>query len=229
MITFKDFFNKWMKEDKAILEEGLITSSSLRDLKKSVFSKFSEQILGAKDSGDESKPSSTIFIFNKDFNVDSIKPIVNFHGYFISKTKTDSKFEGEECLSMLIEPKFTPEIDIKTLKNVKFFHVTTRDKANKILKQGLAPKDTQTSFEHPNERIYVFYSKIPEVAIKSIKEMLKNDKGLKDEEEMVALEINFEKTIFRKFFIDLSFNNQGDNLTSIFTFKNIRPEELKEF
>ena len=168
---------------------------------------------------------SVIFIFHKNFDIANLDPILKTYGYFASKTNPKFKFRDQETLFCRLEAKFPLEI-VLPKSGVTLIHVTLKDKLKKILKNGLTPKDSQTTFGHDGNRIYLLATIFPEANVPSLKQMLANSKEL-SESDMTALEIIPNQWKNRKYYIDESFLHKQGSYYSIFTFTNFSPNELK--
>jgi hypothetical protein len=217
-------------EEKEKLFEGLEVSFGSNNLKQEIFSKYKSKIIHVEDvkifpdkpvQPKFGRPSTLTFIFKNDFVPDSeFFKILNRNGYFIVKEEKDYLFEGTESYFCQIEPKFPIEIKIDNL-SVRFFHIAKKSSLPKILKIGLAPKESQTTFKHPGNRIYLFATKNPELFVESLKAKLSEDKGI-EEDSMVALEIDSEFVRNNYLLLDESFEHKP-NCVAVFVLKNIPP------
>ena len=229
MVGLNTFTNQHAED---LLKEGLDVSYGTENLKKAIYSKFGEDILYSENVPPfkETKTKygdvfSVIFIFHKNFDIANLDPILKTYGYFASKTNPKFKFRDQETLFCRLEAKFPLEI-VLPKSGVTLIHVTLKDKLKKILKNGLTPKDSQTTFGHDGNRIYLLATIFPEANVPSLKQMLANSKEL-SESDMTALEIIPNQWKNRKYYIDESFLHKQGSYYSIFTFTNFSPNELK--
>ena len=223
-------------EAKEKLFEGLEVSFGSNNLKREIFSKYKSKIIHVEDvkifpdkpvQPKFGRPITLTFIFKNDFVPDSeFFKILNRNGYFIVKEEKDYLFEGTESYFCQIEPKFPIEIQINN-PSVRFFHIAKKSSLPKILKIGLAPKESQTTFKHPGNRIYLFATKNPELFVESLKAKLSKDKGIK-EDSMIALEIDSKFVRSNYLLLDESFEHKS-NCIAVFILKNIPPSFISTY
>jgi len=229
MASLDNFKNQ---HDTELLEEGLEVSYGAEKLKRAIYSKFESSIKYSENVSPfrENKTKygdvfSLVFIFDKNFDVNALDPILKTYGYFISKTNPKFKFKDQETLFCRLEAKFPLEI-ILPESGVSLIHVTLKDKLKKILANGLTPKDSQTTFGHDGNRIYLLATNCPKEDIKSLKRMLATSKEV-SENDTIAFEIFPKQWKNRKYYIDESFLHKLGSYYSVFTFTNFSPHELK--
>lgn len=164
MKTFNDLVEKYLP-----LNEGLEVSYDVERLKSKLYRTFSEKIemfeFDSSKKKYEKKPSKfgtalTIdVVFRNSMLGDErkkLEEILDFFGYYIAKVKDNSTY-------FQIEPKYSVEFDPKEWGIEKLYHTTLKKNIPKIMKLGLIAKETQTTFNHPPDRIYLFHSKYPDV------------------------------------------------------------------
>lgn len=229
MVGLNTFTNQHAED---LLKEGLDVSYGTENLKKAIYSKFREDILHSENVPPfkETKTKygdvfSVVFIFHKNFDIANLDPILKTYGYFASKTNPKFKFRDQETLFCRLEAKFPLEIALPK-SGVTLIHVTEKDRAKKILRIGLTPKESKTAFGHDGNRIYLLATVFPEANVPSLKQMLANSKEL-SESDMIAFEIIPNEWKNRKYYIDESFLHKQGSYYSIFTFTNFSPNELK--
>ena len=219
----------WCAENQTnVLTEGLITSYPFSRVLAMLHTKYGNLITHIQ--ADPLTPSIkndkvsgiSLYVKNTVFNekfLNAIKKDIDVYGYFVAFYK---KYNINE-IGIFIEPKFPFIVDEKYLKNKRFFHITNTNLLNKIKKFGLTPKDSQTSFNHPGNRIYLMASKNTDLINDFKITLAKNKKW--NIQDIITLEINPKNL---EFYIDPNFNN--DNIKSdiaVFTFKNIPPDSIK--
>jgi hypothetical protein len=229
MVGLNTFTNQHAED---LLKEGLDVSYGTENLKKAIYSKFREDILHSENVPPfkETKTKygdvfSVAFIFNKDFDLTNLDPILKTYGYFVSKTNPKFEFKDQEALFCRLEAKFPLEIVLPE-KDVSLIHVTLKDKLKKILKNGLTPKESQTTFGHDGNRICLLATICPEEDVNSLKRILANSKEV-SENDMIAFEIFPNQWKNRKYYIDESFLHKQGQHYSIFTFTNFSPREIR--
>ena len=229
MVGLNNFKNQHAED---LLKEGLDVSYGTENLKKAIYSKFGEDILHSENVPPfkETKTKyrdvfSVIFIFHKNFDITKLDPILKTYGYFVSKTNPKFEFKDRETLFCRLEAKFPLEI-VLPKSGVTLIHVTEKDRAKKILRIGLTPKESKTAFGHDGNRIYLLATIFPGVNVPSLKQMLANSKEL-SESDMIAFEIFPNQWKNRRYYIDESFLHKQGQHYSIFTFTNFSPNELK--
>lgn len=220
-------------EEKEKLMEGLEVSYGSDQLKSQIFSRYKQNIIFVEDvkifpdkavKPKFGRPSTLTFIFKNDFKPDKdFYKILDLHGYFIVKEERNFDFQNKKTYLCQLEPKFPIEISISN-PAVKFLHITRKDCLKRIFKIGLTPKESQTTFKHPGNRIYLFATKNPELFVNSLKTKLAEDKRI-ELSSMVALEIDSEFVRNNYLFIDESFEHKP-NCAAVFVLKNIPSSEI---
>lgn len=140
------------------------------------------------------------------------------YGYFIAFEKP----YGNE-MGFFIEPKFTFKIDSQFLKNYSLYHVTSKDKIPKIMRVGLLPKDTQTTYHHDGTRIFLMCVKGDIGVVRALKKTLSSNKG-KLVEDMEIIKITPSKHM--DLYIDPNFKD-SEKYASVSTFQNIPPTDIQ--
>ena len=219
----------WCAENQRdILTEGLITSYPFSSVLAMLHTKYGNSITHIQ--ADPLTPSIkndkvagiSLYIKNTIFNqklLNDIKKDIDVYGYFVAFYEKYNIMET----GIFIEPKFPFIVDKKYLKNKRFFHITNANILNKIKKIGLTPRESQTNFEHPGNRIYLMASKNTDLINDFKMTLCKRKKW--DINNIVTLEINPKNL---EFYIDPNFNN--DNIKSdiaVFTFQNIPTYSIK--
>lgn len=147
--------------------------------------------------------------------------LLDYFGFFISKQNQNNNFT-----MLLIEPRFPIDItQILIENNIKLlYHITHQSNLEKIQKIGLTPKESETSFTHPNDRIYLIFSTNIDY-VKAFRRTLARDKKQK-ENEFVILSTPFNENY--KYFVDeFSTIIKNDNkFIGCFVTRNIPPKDL---
>lgn len=154
-------------------------------------------------------------------DVSFIEQTLKVYGYYISdKAHEPNLFEA------LVEPRVPQEISsILQQTTNTLYHITHKSNLDKIKKIGIAPRETETSFLHPGDRIYLVWSQIH--IVKALKKTLAKNKNLPDN-EFVVLSVPFSDKY--KYFIDDTTTNLDFNPPYIgcFITKNIPPQEVTQ-
>jgi hypothetical protein len=215
-----DFLRILIREnlDRQLLYEGLIFSYSPKIIMPKLIK------LGYKDISYNGKTININFVLsekNKEKYEELNKFLYNvcgwFHGVSITggiPTKYKLDFLNHHIGNVFLqyEPKFDVEID-KIPNNL--YHITTCDKLNKILKNGLTPR-TSTQYFNFENRIYL--SKDKESLLNFAKQKFQINKT----ECFVILQLYINTFTDRiRFFIDPNFNG------GIYTLENIPKQTIK--
>lgn len=218
----------YIEKQRNILTEGLITSYPFSRVLAMLTRKYNPIITYIRS--DPLSPSIennkvagiSLYVKNISFNenvLNDIKKDIDVYGYFVA-------FHGKHNATetgIFIEPKFPFIVDKNYLRNKRFFHITNIDFLNKIKKIGLTPRESQSTYEHPGNRIYLMASVTPKL-INNFKITLSKNKKW-NISDIITLEI-IPKNL--EFYIDPNF--ESDNIISdiaVFTFQNIPPDSIK--
>lgn len=249
MSSFKEFYKELSKRYRP-LNEGLIVSYDTQKLKAKLY-----EILGSKITHFSIKTYSKekyetkqskygtpllLEVYVRDFNLDdfkNVKNILNVYGYYIANIKDfkinlETKAFKTEPNYLQIEPKYGIVFNPREWNIEYLYHITTKKHLPKILKNGLNPRDTETTFYHPGDRIFLFYSKSNKI-ISAWKNLLARNKGLSPN-EVVILKV---KTLpYVTYYIDDSVTlPDPDNIIAdqtiqgiigVYTTKSISPTEI---
>lgn len=218
--TFLDFIL-----EKELLEEGLVYSHDgdtfLLNIKRSygIYIIKSEAI-PLFPSIDEKKPTTVTVMFMKDIlnRMDDLRKTMDFYGYFVSK-----KIEAPNHITLQFEPKYPIKYTKEQMEGFRIFHITPLEVLHKIFKIGLCPKESSTSFDHPSNRIYVFFTNDVRY-VQAFRDSLTKDKSKENnEKKLVILEID---KLYSDVFVDESFDFKPPRYFAGFVLKNIVPEQL---
>ena len=223
MKTFNDLVERYLP-----LNEGLEVSYDIERLKSKLYRTYPNEIefldFDFSKKKYEKKPSKfgtalTIDVgFKKPILGDELKhlqAILDFFGYYIAKVKDNSTY-------FQIEPKYSIEFDPKEWGIEKLYHTTLKKNVPKIMRLGLIAKKTQTTFDHPPDRIYLFHSKYPDV-VKGWMSALARNKNVKLE-DMVLLSVKVKP--YTKYYLDdtATIDNQ---IISVYTMSAIPSTEIE--
>lgn len=206
-----------------ILQEGLIASYDINML----ISRL-KKILGDRVTVISNNPvftwkSYTIQIDIVDYtkqDSDKVLKILDVFGYYISKEKKLGEFS-----TLTIEPKFPIKINNLMIQNdIKYlYHITAKKDLPAIQKTGLAPRGTETTFYHPNDRIYLMYAKNL-FYIKKFKDILASDKRFASD-DMIVVRTPFNNNY--DYYLDDTATIMERNIYVCFVLKNIPPNAIE--
>lgn len=216
-----------VEKENDILTEGLVTSYPFSNVLAMLNRKYSEVISHIQSDifSEHFKDSKTrgisLYIKKSLYNenlLNQIKKDVDAYGYVVTFAE---KYNINE-IGVFIEPKFPFIIEPKYLKNKKLFHTTNIKYLEKIQKIGLTPRDSQTNFNHPGNRIYLMASTTPKT-INDFKITLAKNKNW-NLNDMVILEVEPRNLVL---YYDPNFDFDVKTDIAVFTFKNIHPNQIK--
>lgn len=214
---------------ESILQEGLIQSYDVKVLYNAIEKKYPSLDIIKPDSKDfyETNFDYKAYSFavaiktieySEEF-LSEFKKFIDVYGYYVVK-RTDI---GDEYI-ISIEPK-APIIINDILKKQgigKFYHISHRSNYNNINKIGLAPRGTESTFYHPDDRIYLIMADISKV--KAFVFSLARDKG-KEPSEFLIYETPFDDGY--KYYLDDTATIRSKDIYACFVLKNVPPNKLK--
>jgi hypothetical protein len=222
---------------KEALREGLEISYGSNSLKAALFSSFKNYIVEVEDIPlvQTTKPykfgvPNTVTIVVKNAGSfkeksDELNRILNQQGYFIVKQET----VGEDVDLYQFEPKYSVTISKNEIESFRVFHVAEKDRKEKILKLGLIPKDSRTSFKHKGNRIYLFVTNEPQKYVPNLLKTLSkrvNEEEAEVQKDMIVFEIDKKGISSEDLYLDESFDFKPDYY-AVFTLHPIRSNYIK--
>lgn len=225
----EQIFKPWEKQVKRVEEEnGLILSEGL-------IKSYSPQMLIRQLTINFNLKQYQFYIgvenfiqfkYPTDISKDAkFSQIIEQNGYLLSKAdKTENHY------FIQLEPKYPTRVNVGNLPDY-LYHVTPTINQDKIMKIGLTPKESKTSFSHTGNRIYLLLTYDPHGDIQKLVDLLRNDrnelKGASINEVYLALAI--KKNTDNIYFYDPMFQwgKTVPNGRGIFALKNIPPSDIK--
>lgn len=210
-------FSDYLNENSGdLINEMLNTynTSIVIDKLKKIFptAKFKREGKGEKENFEiefESTAEKDAAFANRDFN-----NIINFYNYYVTKmTLTEIK----------LEPLYSDKLTFDEIKkfNYIFFHVTTSDNAENILKKGLRCKRSQYR-KYPEKAflcaftdLHDYKQKLKEIADRVIDPTFRKD--------AVAIKINLRNTKNIHIYKDYAMDGRDD---CFFTYSYIYPSSM---
>lgn len=235
-LTLKEIYESILEDN--ILLEGLQYTHYSNITLKYILQEFGNLLLGnyCYTSADLKITSPKEFIdlvhLGSLNDNNSLKNRMKFFGYHYTITK---KLSPKELQSLNIQNKYknvfvsTFEgtyptlIERYDLPNV-LFHVTKEKNVDNIMKNGLLPKPSNTSFEHPSNRIYLFATTDPSSDLPKLIEILStNTKTPKNLYKVLKIVDYYPQG--EKFFLDpsLSIGDISNTCRGIFVHRGIHP------
>lgn len=220
------FVERMEREEKLVLNEGLITSYPVDVLIKDLSKRYKNIEYDQK--------TGNFFIDQIPLkHKESLKRKLDLYGYFIGDEENNKQYPN--TFNALIEPKFSTEIPLSYLhEKIRYcYHITSDKYIEKIKKIGLVPKESNREFyKTSGNRIYFLISDNPKNDIPLLKNMLLSDDRRKNifkrPKKYYLLRINFHElnndiVFYRdpRLIPDGPFKGQG-----IFTLNNIPPDKI---
>lgn len=209
-----------------MLNEGLITSYDIQKLQKHLKQKLGDKIVIFNPSEKQFKNNNFdyhAYTFIINLSDETIKPqiekILDVFGYYINQENTNK----HGVIKYNIEPRYPIKVnDVLKKNNIKFlYHITPKKHLPKIQKLGLAPRGSETTFRHPDDRIYLVNG--PELAVKQLRLNLADNKHLVAD-DMAVLQIPYNDKY--DYYLDDVATQNDLNLIAVFVLKNIPHSEL---
>lgn len=209
-------FGIWEKElCESVLSEGLITSYP----KKKVWEILDDANWYVDDEDPDMKTPIRAWSPFID-GLDDIKNKISALGYFIS-----SQSGSDNSYRITIEQKYPERIKDK-MEHIPYYHVAPTKNVSKILKIGLSPRDSKTTFHHPGNRIYLIQT--DDLGnVKSLGDILMTNKNMKNPDsqidEMTILKVDVRGI---NLYTDPIFPSSKGTFRACFTTQNIHPKRI---
>jgi len=215
---------------ESLIHEGLISSYDVKRLQKHLQRQFGSRIEIIDPTSEEfqnnnySWKSYSFHINSSDMDKTlqmEIQSILDLYGYYIGKSSNDPITKDS---SFLIEPRYPILINdhLKEQNIQVFYHITHQSNWPNIKKIGLAPRATETTFYHPDDRIYlIFASNLQKIT--KFRDILARNKG-KDKNDFLIFRTPFDPNY--KYYLDDTATSKNLNVIACFVLKNIPPSAL---
>ena len=203
-----------------LMQEALTISHDLPIFINSLKKKFGNNIqsVHAKNltpslSYKHGKPYCVDVVFDASIQhqINDLEQVCMFHGYFISKVDGDS---------YLFEPKYPVKLNVRDLNISHLYHTTPSKNIPRIQAIGLTPRDSQTSYTHPGNRIYLMYTP-DKTYLNIMRSRLAADKKINVNATSV-LRINAQDV--DNLYFDENATSIAANILSFFTTNNVSPK-----
>jgi hypothetical protein len=229
-LQFERFLNKYFGS----LNEALEFSYDVQKLKKHLQYKFQDKVKSVvidlvPSATYETKKFKTgtpatltliVSTFQKE-DREQLDKILEFFGYYIAKEFKEGLYIGYQ-----IEPKHGVLFEPRQWNIAKMYHITPTKNVKSILDKGLLYNQTQTDYEHPGDRIFLFWTKSSEVLYQWAKRL-----GLsKGTNEISILQIDLEP--YYKIYLDdtatlKDIRKDFQSLLAVYTTSAISPTNIK--
>jgi hypothetical protein len=212
-MNFKQYY------ETEVLEEGLLQSYPPFTLKAYLHKLFPDVVEKIQIQTDDVFPVETNLILTlKDScerdmrNDEEFLRAIQLYGYHIGGLQHNTAIQ--------LEPLHPLRLSRDTLPQYAY-HTTRQSVLEKIMKIGLTPRHTQTDFEHPGDRIYLYIP--PNDSVKEVKKLHNMFRYVKDE-PVTTLRIQLTSEYY---YLDPNFSEAVmPNSFAVFTRKNIKPENI---
>lgn len=212
---------------ESLLTEGLITSYDINKLQQHLKKNLSNiKIINPTEYELENHNFSykaysfLISVQNIDKNFEKkLTDILNVYGYYINK-----KINKNNVVKYQIEPRYPIKINnILKEKHINwFYHISPTSNLKKIQKIGLSPRGSETTFYHPDDRIYLI--NCSDKQLKSVIRMVAVNKKL-DEEDFTVFKIDFDDNY--NYYLDEYTTIKNIDIIACFVLKNITSNKLE--
>lgn len=209
------------------LEEGLVKSYPKETTIKFLKGYFQREH-GIKLFIDEDPSSQYFAIVARKVDmteyVDEVNKKLEVYGWYVVKSNKHR---------LVIEPKISDK-GTREVDGWKYYHITNKTYYNKIKKNGLNPRETTTTFNHPADRIYLLYT-ADQNLVKHIAGILFNNKKAKleaegkddgrwDDDQYVVLGVDLPEGV-EKYTDPMARGN--NNYSAVYVKKSINPSNIK--
>ena len=224
-----------MVEEKLALEEGLITSYGADALVTRVIKQYGESILFIENvplfSGHKPKrrlghPNTVTFVLALQTDQSDLIKTADLYGYFVVREEKYTLGSGQKGTLLQLEPKYPTRYSLSEFHGCRFFHTTLTKHADRIETRGLLPRDSETSFPHPGNRVYLSVTNDFRYVPVMVRNLAKNKRV--GTEDTVTFEINPKSLEKQDLFIDEAVAHKPGVYYAVFVLKGIYPEFLRK-
>jgi DNA primase catalytic subunit len=228
-------FKHYLKEelDKEALNEGLISSYDSNKLIIKIKKLLNNNIQNIQTPNLSDILTNTKYgkIFTIEISLfepltpvqsQQLDTLLNVYGYVNSVGRNSST-------RLQLEPKYPVLINkfIEENNDRNLYHITQKKHLVKIQTIGLTPKESQTTFDHPNDRIYLMWLpnvESPTNILQSFSRVLARNKQVRSE-DMTILETQYNPN--SEYYLDDTATIIERNIVALYTTNNIKPDKLK--
>ncbi len=233
--SFGKMFRDLLAEDleQSYLEEGLIASWDIDKLVKKISNIIGNKILEVqkttlpdflKNTGYGEVFTVNIFLKEKlsEEETKQIDQLLDLFGY------TNVLWIEPNGLQLQLEPRYPIKLNelIDQSSDRYLFHITQKKTLDKIKEVGLAPRPSETKFQHPGNRIYLLW--LPTVQNKGflVNALVKQLANKKELEEIDFALIMIKYNPKYDYYLDDTTTLLDQKIIAMFTTNNISPKEF---
>jgi hypothetical protein len=229
---FKDYLKEEI--DSQYITEGLISSYSSgkladeikkllgKNIEEIKYTELPEQLIQTK-YGDVFTVHVVLNNPLSPIQDSKLNKLLNLYGY----TNSLKHFNSYQ---LQLEPKYPVKINklIEESIDRQLYHITKNQLIPKIKKIGVVPKISQTTFDHPGDRIYLLWLpyNTPEDKgrfLAAMRQVLARNKNI-DKKDMSIIATEYDPSV--DYYIDDTTANLSRGIIGIFTTTNIPPAKL---
>lgn len=233
---FDQLFEKLLNKKFGVLEESLEFSYDISYFRNHLYKHFGSKIVEMdidlvpaatylthpKKTGVPATLKMIVKDFDKD-NEEKLQSLMQFFGYYVGLEK---RMPETNEIEYQLEPAHGVEFKQNFWKIDKMFHVTPTENVEEILKWGLRYSETKTTFGHPGDRIFLFWTRSPEILYKWAQRLGKNKKV----KSVSVLEVTL-KPSYQMYLDDTAIlrdiRKDFNSLLSVYTTSSISPLQIK--
>jgi hypothetical protein len=234
---FNQLFEELLNKKFGVLEESLEFSYDIKQFKNKLYRDFGNNkivemeidlnpaatyLMHPKKTG----VPATLKMIVKDFDKndeEKLKNLMQFFGYYVA---LENRMPETNEIEYQLEPTHGVEFKQDFWKIDKMFHTTPAENVEDILKWGLRYSETKTTFGHPGDRIFLFWTQSPEILRKWAQRLGKNKKV----DSVSILEVAL-KPSYKMYLDDTAtlrdIRKDFHSLLSVYTTSSISPLQIK--
>lgn len=235
-LKFDQLFEELLNKKFGVLKESLEFSYDIKYFKNHLYKHFGNKIVEMdidlvpaatylthpKKTG----VPATLKMIVKDFDKadeEKLQGLLKFFGYYIALEK---RMTETNEIEYQLEPSHGVEFKQDFWKIDKMFHVTPTENVEEILRWGLQYSKTKTKFDHPGDRIFLFWTQSLEILHKWAQRLGKNKKV----DSVSILEVEL-KPSYQMYLDDTAtlrdIRKDFNSLLSVYTTSSISPLQIK--
>jgi hypothetical protein len=152
---------------------------------------------------------------------DEFKQMCGLTGYVVSRV--DRSSNTKYPVQITLEPKWPGQIP-RDLVPVHLYHVIPSEKLHRVQSQGLTPRDSQTTFTHAGNRVYLLASQQPAKDIPALIKLLKINRQHHVEYAVLRVETHADHVYY--YDPSMQIGDMSSTCYGVFTLKNISPADI---
>jgi hypothetical protein len=152
---------------------------------------------------------------------DEFKQMCSLTGYIISRV--DRSSNTKYPIQITLEPKWPGQI-LKNLVPTHLYHVVPSDKLHRVQSQGLAPRDSQTTFMHAGNRVYLLASQQPAKDIPALIKLLTINRQHDVDYAVLRVVTHADHAYY--YDPSMQIGDMSSTCYGVFTLRNISPADI---